>query len=69
MCELARISLNDAKEEDKFDKIRKACKHIEKMTNDMGDEILGRQFLESKFHEDLIAFCKEHQILSVKNDQ
>jgi hypothetical protein len=63
LSELARKSLVEKDEKARLIAVKKACQQIEKMTREMGDEILGHQFLESKFHEDLISFCKQHNLL------
>jgi tetratricopeptide (TPR) repeat protein len=67
-CELARISLAEENDQTKIRSMKDACQQIDAMTKNMGDEILGRQFLESKYHEDLISFCKEHNIIEIISD-
>ena len=67
LCEIALNSLlRDPGKETKAD-IRKACRFIEEMAENIGDEILAAQFRESQFHEDLLHYCRQHQLLKKEN--
>ncbi len=63
LCELARQSLDN----DQPSKYRKAFKtagqYIYQMASNIEDDILSAQFLESKFHEDILKFCREQSLI------
>lgn len=42
--------------------LRQACSYIYDMAEKIDDEILKNQFLESRFHEDILSLCKEFKM-------
>ena len=63
LCDIARDSIQGKEEKEVKILVRKACRFIEKMADNIGDEILAAQFRESHFHEDLLHYCRQHDLL------
>jgi hypothetical protein len=67
LCEMAYDSLRRDPVKKARSDVRKACKFIEEMAENIGDKILSAQFKESKFHEELLHYCRQHQLLNKEN--
>jgi tetratricopeptide (TPR) repeat protein len=67
LCDIARDNLQSKEERRTNSNVRKACIFIKQMTENIGDEILAAQFRESHFHEDLLHYCRQHDLLKREN--
>ncbi len=59
-CELVRLKHNYGSEEAFGEKLQEFCRFLEQMAGNMDDEILQAQFLEARFHEDIIKWCRQY---------
>ncbi len=59
LCAQARHSAQTADQKIVQRRYHKACRYIKDLAENMGDNILGTQFLESQSHEDILFFCKK----------
>ncbi len=62
LCDQTRQALRDAGEKNIKSSLRKICRFIEKMSLNIGDEILAVQFRESQFHEDILKYCRKYKL-------
>lgn len=58
LCAQARHSAQTENQKVVQRQYHKACRYIKDLAENMGDNILGTQFLESQSHEDILFFCK-----------
>jgi len=63
LCEQTRQVLKEAGEKEIKSYLRKICRFIGKMSENIGDEILATQFRESQFHEDLLKYCRKYKLI------
>lgn len=59
LCAQARHSAQTEDQKIIQRQYHKACRYIKDLAENMGDNILGTQFLESQSHEDILFYCKK----------
>ncbi len=69
LCEQIRLNivLYDENSVNLKKHLREVCQYIKNMAEQIGDEILKNQFLESNFHDHIYQLCKKYGLSMKKN--
>ena len=65
-CEMVRMYQQSGDKAKFLNGLKKTLKYLRKMKTNIQDEILSTQFIEARFHQDIMQWGEEHQINKIK---